>query len=57
MRLIVSGDGQHTISVAQKDERCLPKGCGYEYSNCRVMLLKIDTDLEDEDGDGDNLEV
>ena len=33
------------------------RGVDYEYSNCRVMLLKIDVDKENVDDDGDNLEV
>ena len=35
----------------------MARDSGYDYSNCRVMVLKIDTELEDLDDDGDNLEV
>lgn len=57
MRLIVPEDGEHCISVAQKDTRCYQRGIDVDYSNCRVILLKIDTELTDIDNDGDNLEV
>lgn len=57
MRLIIEEDGIHYISVTQIDSRCLPKNSEYEYSNCRVILMKIDTDKTDVDEDGDNLEV
>ena len=33
------------------------RGVEYDYSNCRIMLLKIDTDKTDIDNDGDNLEI
>lgn len=33
------------------------RGSEYEYSNCRVVLMKIDLDKTDIDEDGDNLEV
>ena len=57
MRLIIEADGEHCISVAQKDERCYLRDTQYEYSNCRVILMKIDLDKTDADEDGDNLEV
>jgi hypothetical protein len=57
MRLIIEDDGEHAISVSQKDERCYQRGSEYEYSNCRVILMKIDLEKTDIDEDGDNLEV
>lgn len=57
MRLIIENDGEHCISVAQKDERCFMRGTAYEYSYCRVIVMKIDTSKTDVDEDGDNLEV
>jgi hypothetical protein len=57
MRLIIEADGEHCISVAQKDERCYLRNSQYEYSNCRVILMKIDLEKTDADEDGDNLEV
>jgi hypothetical protein len=57
MRLIIAEDGQHTVSVAQKDARCFKRGVEYEYSNCRMIIMKIDVEKTDVDEDGDNLEV
>ena len=57
MRLLVEADGEHCISVAQKDARCLGRDSQYEYSNCRVIVMKIDLEKTDVDEDGDNLEV
>ena len=31
LKLSVTGDGEHTISVSQKDERCFSRSSGYEY--------------------------
>jgi len=57
MRLILEDDGEACISVAQKDARCFLRGTDYEYSYCRVIVMKIDTEKTDVDEDGDNLEV
>lgn len=57
IRLIIEADGEHCISVAQKDERCFLRDSQYEYSNCRVILMKIDLEKTDIDEDGDSLEV
>ena len=57
MRLILEEDGEACISVAQKDQRCFLRGTDYEYSYCRVIVMKIDVDKTDVDDDGDNLEV
>jgi hypothetical protein len=57
MRLVVPQDGEHCISVAQKDARCFLRGTDYEYSNCRVIVMKIDLDKTDYFDDGDNLDV
>lgn len=57
MRLIVDVDGEHTISVAQKDQRCFNRGVDYEYAYCRMILMQIDLEKTDIDDDGDNLEV
>jgi hypothetical protein len=35
----------------------MPANSDYEYSNCRMILMKIDLDKTDIDDDGDNLEV
>lgn len=50
MRLMISGDGEHTISVSQKDERCFNRHSEYDYSNCRIIVLKIEEDADDLDG-------
>ena len=57
LRLVVPEAGEHTISVAQKDARCYMRGIDYEYSYCRVLLLKIKTDLADLDADSKTLEA
>lgn len=46
MRLIVSGEGEHTISVSQTDERCFNRHSNYDYSNCRMIVLKIEKDSD-----------
>lgn len=46
MRLLVPGDGEHTISVAQTDERCFSRNSDYDYSNCRIIVLKIERDAD-----------
>lgn len=33
--------GKYTFSVSQIGERMFPKDCGYEYSDCRCFLVKI----------------
>ena len=33
--------GHHTVSVSQKDERCFHRNSGYEYNNCRFIIMKI----------------
>lgn len=57
MRLVVPQDGEHCIAVSQKDIRCHLRGTDYEYSNCRVIVMKIDLDKTDIFDDGDNLDV
>ena len=47
MRLMISGEGEHTISVSQTDERCFNRHSEYDYSNCRMIVLKIDQDSDD----------
>ena len=47
MRLIVTGSGEHTISVYQKDERCFSRHSEYDYSNVRIILSKIEEDSDD----------
>ena len=46
MRLIVSMDGEHTISVSQTDERCFNRHSSYEYSNCRISVARIEKDSD-----------
>ena len=46
MRLIVSKDGEHTISVSQQDVRCFSRHSDYDYSNCRMILTKIEKDAD-----------
>ena len=50
MRLIVGGEGEHTISVSQTDERCFSRHSEYDYSNCRMIILKIEQDSDNLDG-------
>jgi len=47
MRVMVSGSGEHTLSVSQTDERCFSRHSEYDYSNCRVILAKIIEDSDD----------
>lgn len=46
MRLLVPADGEHTISVAQTDERCFNRNSDYDYSHCRMIILKIEKDAD-----------
>jgi len=46
MRLKISGDGEQTISVSQVDERCFNRHSEYDYSNCRMIIYKIEEDAE-----------
>jgi len=46
MRLIVSGQGEHTLSVSQTDERCFNRHSEYDYSNCRMIVCKIEEDSD-----------
>ena len=48
-RLIIESDGFHTISVAQKDKRCFLRNTEYDYSFCRIILIKIDVNKTDID--------
>ena len=57
VRLLIESDGEYTISVSQKDQRCCLRDSGYEYSYCRIILVKIDVEKTDADNDGDNLEI
>ena len=42
----MTGDGEHTISCSQKDERCFSRHSDYEYSNCRLIVFKIEKDSD-----------
>ena len=44
LRLVVSGSGEHIISVSQTDERCFSRHSNYDYSNCRIIVLKVEKD-------------
>jgi len=46
MRLVVSGSGEHTIGVSQTDERCFNRHSEYDYSNCRMIVCKIEEDSD-----------
>lgn len=46
LRLVVSGPGEHVISVSQTDERCYSRHSEYDYSNCRIVVMKIEKDAE-----------
>jgi len=46
MRLIVSQDGEHTITIAQTDERCFSRKSNYDYSNCRIIIARIEQDSD-----------
>ena len=53
MRLIISSEGEHTVSVSQTDSRCFSRHSEYDYSNCRMIVMEIT-----EEGDSiDNLKV
>ena len=43
LKLKVTGDGEHTISVAQVDKRCHSRDSDYDYKWVRVILYQIDT--------------
>lgn len=47
MRIMVSAAGEHTISTSQTDERCFSRHSEYDYSNCRMVLAKIEQDADD----------
>ena len=49
-RLIVFHEGEHTISVSQKDERCFNRHSSYDYSNCRIIVMKIEKDADGLEG-------
>ena len=53
LRLYLTDAGEHTISVSQKDERCFGRHSDYEYSNCRLIVFKIEKDSDTLD----NLEI
>ena len=42
----MTGDGEHTISCSQKDERCFNRHSDYEYSNCRLIVYQIVKDSD-----------
>ena len=46
MRLMVTGDGEHTVSVSQTDARCFSRNDDYDYSNCRMIVMKIMKDSD-----------
>jgi hypothetical protein len=46
MRLMLTGEGEHTISISQVDERCFNRHSEYDYSNCRIIVAKIEEDSE-----------
>jgi len=50
MRLVVTNAGEHTISVSQTDERCFNRHSEYEYSNCRMIICKIEKDADTIEG-------
>ena len=50
MRLIVFHEGEHHISVSQKDERCFNRHSQYDYSNCRIIVMNIEEDSDSIDG-------
>ena len=33
--------GNYTIALSQKDERCFQRHHGYEYQNCRMIIIKL----------------
>lgn len=46
MRLMLTGEGEHTISISQVDERCFNRHSDYDYSNCRIIVAKIEEDAD-----------
>jgi hypothetical protein len=40
-RLHVTQEGEHTFSISQKGERMFPRNSGYDYSPCRLWLVKL----------------
>lgn len=46
MRLVISNNGEHTVSTSQTDERCFNRNSKYEYSYCRMILAKIIKDSD-----------
>ena len=46
MRLMVTQDGEHTISVSQIDERCYSRHSDYDYSNVRMIVMRITQDSD-----------
>lgn len=47
MRLVVGGEGEHTVSVSQVDERCFNRHSEYDYSYCRMILAKVEKDSDE----------
>ena len=47
--MVVSEDGEHTITVNQVDERCYMRNSDYEYSYCRALVCKVEEYSENVD--------
>ena len=39
MKVIVTTPGEYTFSISQKSDRMFDEDSGYEYSNCRLLVL------------------
>ena len=46
-KLLVTEDGPITISVAQKDKRCMERDSGYDYKFCRLIVMKVGSEIKD----------
>lgn len=46
----VGGTGKHSFSCSQKAARMFPRGSDYEYSNCRMILMKLNNGENLNDG-------
>ena len=42
--------GEQTISVSQIDEKCLTRDCGYQYKNCRIIVVRLRNSRNFNDG-------
>ena len=50
IKMVIEGDGDQTFSVSQKGERMFPRRSEYEYSSCRVLVLRSSNGVDLSEG-------